>query len=78
MYADSNRDAGPNNIQLIAYYQSVCYLLRIQQYPVNTTYNTAMATARLGTVDLPIQSGQSNKGIRPLNHPGSPQFFDVS
>ena len=25
--------------QLITYYLPVCYLLRIQQYPVNTTYN---------------------------------------
>ena len=28
--------------QLITYYLPVCYLLRIQQYPVNTTYNTLM------------------------------------
>ena len=25
--------------QLLTYYLPVCYLLRIQQYPVNTTYN---------------------------------------
>ena len=29
---------GSNNNQLITYYLPVCYLLRIQQYPVNTTY----------------------------------------
>ena len=28
-----------NNNQLITYFLPVCYLLRIQQYPVNTTYN---------------------------------------
>ena len=33
------RNAIPNNNQLITYYLPVCYLLRIQQYPVNTTYN---------------------------------------
>ena len=26
-------------IQLITYYLPGCYLLKIQQYPVNTTYN---------------------------------------
>ena len=26
-------------IRNVNYYLSVCYLLRIQQYPVNTTYN---------------------------------------
>ena len=30
----------PNNNQLITYYLPVCYFLRIQQYPVNTTYNS--------------------------------------
>ena len=33
-------NARPNNNQLITYYLTVCYLLRIQQYPVNTTYNS--------------------------------------
>ena len=28
------------NNQLIAYHLPVCYLLRIQQYPVNTTHNS--------------------------------------
>ena len=32
-------NARPNNNQLITYYLLVCYLLRIQQYPVNTNYN---------------------------------------
>ena len=32
-------NARPNNNQLITYYIPVCYLLGIQQYPVNTTYN---------------------------------------
>ena len=36
------RNARPNNNQLITYYLPVCYLLRIQQYPVNTTYNIKM------------------------------------
>ena len=36
-----NRNARPNNNQLITYYLPVCYLLRIQQYPVKTTYNKA-------------------------------------
>ena len=30
------------NNQLITYYLHVCYLLRIQQYPVNITYNNDM------------------------------------
>ena len=34
------RNARPNNIHLITYYLPMCYLLRIQQYPVNTTYNS--------------------------------------
>ena len=35
-----NRNARPNNNnQLITYYLHVRYLLRIQQYPLNTTYN---------------------------------------
>ena len=33
------RNARPNNNQLITHYLPVCYLLRIQQYLVNTTYN---------------------------------------
>ena len=33
------RNARPNNNQLITYYLPVCYILRIQQYPVITTYN---------------------------------------
>ena len=32
----------PNNNQLITYYIQVRYLLRIQQYTVNTTYNIAL------------------------------------
>ena len=32
-------NARPSNNQLITYYLPVCYLLRMQQYPVNTTYN---------------------------------------
>ena len=32
------------NNQLITHYQCVCYLLRIQQYPVNNTYNTDLDT----------------------------------
>ena len=35
-----NRNARPNNNQLITHYQPVSYLLRILQYPVNNTYNT--------------------------------------
>ena len=34
-----NRNARSNNNQLITYYLLVPYLLRIQQYPVNTTCN---------------------------------------
>ena len=33
------RNARPNNKKLINYYLPVCYLLRIQQQLVNTTYN---------------------------------------
>ena len=33
------RNARPNTYQLITINLPVCYLLRIQQYPVNTTYN---------------------------------------
>ena len=29
--------------QLITYYLPVCYFLRIQQYPVNTSYNSIPA-----------------------------------
>ena len=39
MYLCINRNARPNNNQLITYYLHVRYLLRMQQYPVNTTYN---------------------------------------
>ena len=39
MYLCINRNARPNNNQLIIYYLHVHYLLRIQQYPVNNTYN---------------------------------------
>ena len=35
----SKRNARPNNNQLLTYYLRVRYLLRIQQYPLNTTYN---------------------------------------
>ena len=38
MYPCINRNARPNNNQLITYYQRVHYLLRIQQYPVNNTF----------------------------------------
>ena len=38
-YVTIYRNARPNNNQLIAYYPRVGYLLRIQQYPVNNTYN---------------------------------------
>ena len=40
MYRCINRNARPNNNQLINYYQRVRYLLRMQEYPVNNTYNT--------------------------------------
>ena len=40
MYPSINRNARPNNNQLITYNQCVHYLLKIQQYPVNNTYNT--------------------------------------
>ena len=35
-----NRNARPNNNQLVTYNLHERYLLRIQQYPVNNTYNT--------------------------------------
>ena len=38
---ENNRNARHNNNQLITYYLHVCYLLGIQKYPVNTTYNTS-------------------------------------
>ena len=34
-----NRNAGPNNNQLITYFQRFSYLLRILQYPVNNICN---------------------------------------
>ena len=40
MYSYINRNARPNNNQLITYYLCVRCLLRIQQYPINNTYNT--------------------------------------
>ena len=43
VYTTTERlNARPNNNQLITYYLLVCYFLRIQQYPVNTTYNTGL------------------------------------
>ena len=41
-------NARPNNNKLITYYLPVCYLLRIQQYPVNTTYNIMVNFGFLG------------------------------
>ena len=41
-----NRNARPNNNQLITYYQRVSYLLRIQKYPVNNTYNKGNHTVK--------------------------------
>ena len=35
-----NRNARPNKNQLITYYLRVRYLLKMQHYPVNNTYNT--------------------------------------
>ena len=46
-----NRNARPNNNQLITYSQRVSYLLRILQYPVNNTHNIA-AFARVIVVSL--------------------------
>ena len=40
MYPCINRNARPHNNQLITYYLCVHYLLVMQQYPVNNTYNT--------------------------------------
>ena len=37
-----NRNARPNNNQLITYNQPVRYLLKIQQTPVNNTYNNSI------------------------------------
>ena len=39
MYPSIKGNAIPNNNQLIIYYLPVRYLLRIQQYHVNNTYN---------------------------------------
>ena len=39
------RNARPKSNQLITYYLPVCYLLRMQHYPVNTTYNKVMTVA---------------------------------
>ena len=39
MYPCINRNARPNNNQLITYYLRVSYSLRIIQYPVDNTYN---------------------------------------
>ena len=39
IYPCINRNARPNNNQLITCNQRVPYLLRIQQYPVNNTNN---------------------------------------
>ena len=39
MTSQPKRNARPNTNQLITCYQPVCYLLRIQQYSVNTTFN---------------------------------------
>ena len=40
MYPCINKNAGLNNNLLITHFQLVRYLLRIQKYPVNNTYNT--------------------------------------
>ena len=37
-----NRNARPNNNQLITYYQCVSFLLRIHTIPGDTTYNTRL------------------------------------
>ena len=55
MYPCINRNARPNNNQLITNYLPVCYLLWIQQYSVNATYNTFVVTqaARCGSGKQP-------------------------
>ena len=40
IHNDSAHKSWSKHNQLITYYLPVSYLLRIQQYPVNTTYNT--------------------------------------
>ena len=47
-----NRNARPTNNQLITYFLHVCYLLRIQQYPVNTTYNTESQMVQKAAIEL--------------------------
>ena len=42
MYPCINKNARPNDDQFINYYQRVSYLLRIQEYPVNNTYNSTL------------------------------------
>ena len=49
------RNARPNNNQLITYYLPVCYLLRIQQYPVNTTYNSFLPKFEAVLLDFDFQ-----------------------
>ena len=47
-----NRNVRPNNNQLIVYYLYVHYLLRIQQFPVNTTYNISSTISSVKPVSI--------------------------
>ena len=65
-------NARPNNNQLITYFIHVRYLLRIQQYPVNNTYNkdyaqafTILTTLPLYAHDIPFQISNQCFGVTP-------------
>ena len=58
-----NRNARPNNNQLITYYLRVRNLLRIQQYPVNPTYNTGTTYYCCDLVLSSIGSGNQHAPI---------------
>ena len=70
MYLCINRNARPNNNQLITYYQHVNYLPRIQQYPVDNTYNTVLiARTKAGW----MEASRSEKKVLQNRHDHQPK-----
>ena len=53
----------PCEYQLITYYLPVCYLLRIQQYPVNTTYNNHSKVTPCQYLNEPCSIKSFNKVV---------------
>ena len=66
MYPCVNRNAGPNNNKFLTHYLPVCYLLRIQQYPVKTTYNTYTKTGRMSNKEIEIEEKSEQENLKQL------------